>query len=57
MRLGNKSAVQQCTNECEGKRGRDVGGDDDMLEVFEKGCHANGGGATIGNIPEVKMQI
>lgn len=30
---------------------------DDMLEVFEKGCHANGGVATMVNIPNVKMQI
>lgn len=57
MRPGNKSAVQQCTNECEGKRGEDVGGDDDMLGVFEKGCHASGGVATTANIPNVKMQI
>lgn len=35
----------------------DVGGDDDMLEVFKKGCHANGGVATMANIPKVKMQI
>lgn len=33
------------------------GGDDEMLEVFQRGCYADGGAATMDNIPNVKMQL
>lgn len=43
------------------ERGREAGtwggGGDEMLEVFQRGCHADGGAATMANIPNVKMQL
>lgn len=53
MRPGNKSSVQQCTNECEGKRGGDEGGGDDMLEVLPCRCRCS----HKDDIPHVKMHI